>query len=233
MSNNAELVSWQTMLTSPRQRRRRGGLSSLPQGLFGHRQPPPAQLLENNQIAIVAFDPPDQDMRPRAPTPALPPQPPAAPDPALLQVPAHRETAIEQRPLEWWFMPSPSFQEGAQPPHPPDEPSSEFLRGDNFDQSDRGVEYWTRRADPERYPLIMPGQHLRLRKPDQRSEPYRIVARMGRVGPGMAFWAEPRLEPSLPFAAVLYLPANVQFTHDLEKALDALVINTLDLAPPS
>ena len=127
-------------------------------------------------------------------------------DPTLLHAPFLREPLFVpvpgsgRRALERWY-PEPSHGNIQRPRL---RQSSEHTPPHQIQSS---LKYWLHYAEPELYQGIMPGQALQLFSGNESGHKYEVCWRIGPVGPGVAFWAEPvQNEELLPQAVVLFLP---------------------------
>lgn len=150
-------------------------------------------------------------------------------DPTLLHAPFLRE------PL---FVPSPGSGRRALAKWSPERFYSEespapLLQRGEQETSSRTlppIRYWLHYAEPELYLGITPGQVLQLCDDAQSGYRYEVCGRVGSVGPGIAFWAEPQEGDHLPLAVVLFLPPGSNCPSYAHAILQILATDVIDLA---
>lgn len=183
----------------PRLRLAQLKLPSIPLVLFGRRAPWRARHASDQGQAPVA---------PATPGPAMPADPTFLPTPFTISPRFMPNAWMQRQSREWWFTPNDdreSSDSSTPPPFIVPEPTLP------------AVELWTRHTYPKLYQNITIGKRLKLRSADGKRLRYRVCALIGPVGPGLAILAEPRRDPSLPPAAVLFLPRDVPLDDNLEE----------------
>lgn len=130
-------------------------------------------------------------------------------DPTLLHAPFLREPLFVPSPgsgrkaLRRWF-PSTQGED-----HPAEVVTSSAVHASNR-RPKLSIKYWVHYAEPEFYYTISAGQPLRLCGDGGAGNVYQIQGDVGSLGQGLAFWAEPEEDRSLPLAVVLFLPPGTR-----------------------
>lgn len=89
--------------------------------------------------------------------------------------------------------------------------------------------YWLHYEESELYQDISPGQLLQLCDSGKPGHTYEVRAKLGSVGPGIAFWAEPREQEPLPQAVVLFLPPGTYCPPETKALLQELVVENIEV----
>ncbi|KAI0737868.1 hypothetical protein BC629DRAFT_1446115 [Irpex lacteus] len=85
---------------------------------------------------------------------------------------------------------------------------------------------------PKLYQNIAIGKRLKLRTAEGKRLRYHACALIGPVGPGLAVLADPCRDPSLPHAAVLFLPRDTPLDDNLEELFRRAVEDLTDQENP-